>query len=168
MMCIFHPESNPLSCICIHFYIADLYTMISGLEIWHYFLRWSILCHASPTQCILHPRWQPWQQTSFCSLSPLSWALRIKITVLLWRNTKVTVWRCLAKRDLSLSVQGRERHALLFCISELLSCSSMLYVAQPLEVCHSVIWPLHGRLAVGLYPTNMDYVKMGCELTRIC
>lgn len=35
----------------------------------------------------------------------------------------------------------------------------MLYVGWALEVCHSIIWPLWWWLTVGLYPTNMDYVK---------
>lgn len=52
------------------------------LKIWHYFLIGEayILWHASATQCILHTHCQPWQQTPFCSFSPLSWTLRIKIT----------------------------------------------------------------------------------------
>lgn len=72
--------------------------------------------------------------------------------------------RCYAKRDLSFL--SRKRNAFAICISELLSCPSMLYV-----FCLKYVIGSRGHCSladVGLSPTNMDYVKVGSELTRIC
>lgn len=72
--------------------------------------------------------------------------------------------RCYARRDLSFL--SRKRNVFAICISELLSCPSMLYVCCLKCVIRSRV---HCSLAdVGLSPTNMDYVKAGSELTRIC
>lgn len=72
--------------------------------------------------------------------------------------------RCCARGDLFFL--SRKRNVFAICISELLSCPSMLYVCCLKCVIRSRV---HCYLAdVGLSPTNMDYVKAGSELTRIC
>lgn len=70
----------------------------------------------------------------------------------------------LAKRDLSLL--SSQENAFAICISELLSCPSMLRVC-----CLKCVMETRdccSQADVGLSPTNMDYVKVGSELTRIC
>lgn len=83
------------------------------IQIWHY----SLICEAYTLTCLSKPMYSTHSLSAmtagcflfFSLLFP--WTLRIKeekSKVLLWRNIKVTVWRCLAKRDLSLQVEGRD------------------------------------------------------------
>lgn len=68
------------------------------------------------------------------------------------------------KRICPIHIRGGNAFAI--CISELLSWPSMLYVC-----CSKCVIGSRGHCSladVGLSPANMDYVKVGSELTRIC